>query len=94
MLSPQGNNPPRAVARLNQELNLTSDQQKQVAEYSPTCKPVITAFASRRIRSTSSIRRQGREQIRQLLTPEQQPKFESYLQRLDQERRERDKQNR
>ena len=35
------------------------------------------------------VRQQGREQIRELLTPDQQPKFEDYLRRLDEDRKRR-----
>ncbi len=37
--------------------------------------------------------KQGRNQIRQILTPEQLPKFEEYLRKLDEERRKRAKRN-
>jgi hypothetical protein len=37
----------------------------------------------------AQIREQGRNQISQVLTPEQRPKFEDYLKRLDEERRRR-----
>ena len=36
-----------------------------------------------------TVRAQGRNQIRQLLTPEQRPKFEEYLQKVDEDRRKR-----
>lgn len=92
--SPQGNNPPRAVARLNQELNLTSDQQKQITGILSDMQAGYNNVREQANPQYERIRSQGREHIRQVLTPEQQPKFEAYLQRLDQERRERDKQNR
>ena len=91
---PQGNNPPRAVARLTQELNLTPDQQKQITEILSEMQAGYNNVREQANPQYDRIRSQGRDHIRQVLTPEQQPKFEVYLQRLDQERRERDKQNR
>ena len=35
------------------------------------------------------VRQQGREQIREVLTPEQRPKFEEFLGRVDEDRRRR-----
>ncbi len=38
---------------------------------------------------SEQVRKQGREQIRAILTPEQRPKFEEFLRKLDEERKKR-----
>lgn len=82
-------NPPRAVARMTTELNLTPDQQKQVGDILADIQHRFDAVHDTINPQLYQIRQEGREQIRQVLTPEQRPKFEDYLKRLDEERRRR-----
>ncbi len=79
-------NPPRAVARLTNELKLTPDQQKQIGEILADMQHRYDAVHDQMNPQFAQIREQGRDQIRQLLTPEQRPKFEDYLKRLEEER--------
>lgn len=79
-------NPPRAVARLTTELKLTSDQQKQIGDILADTQHRYDAVHDQMNPEFQQIRDQGREQIRQVLTPEQRPKFEDYLKRLEEER--------
>jgi Spy/CpxP family protein refolding chaperone len=82
-------NPPRAVARLTAELNLTPDQQKQISEILADMQQHYDAVHAQLNPQFEQIREQGHDQIRQILTPEQRPKFEDFLQRLNEERRRR-----
>lgn len=82
-------NPPRGVAHLTTELNLTHDQQQQVADILADMQHRYDAVHDQMNPEFEKIREQGRDQIRQILTPEQRPKFEEYLQRLAEERRRR-----
>jgi Spy/CpxP family protein refolding chaperone len=82
-------NPPRAVARLTTELNLTPDQQKQVGDILADTQHRFDAVREQIDPELVHIREQGRDQIRQVLSPEQRPKFEDFLKRLDEERRHR-----
>lgn len=82
-------NPPRAVARLTNELNLTPDQQKQIGDILGDMQHRYDAVHDQINPQLYQIREQGRDQIRQVLTPEQRPKFEDYLKRVDEERRRR-----
>ena len=93
-IRPPGNNQPRAVARLTQELNLTSDQQKQVSTILSEMQAGYSAVREQANPQYERIRSQGHDQIRQVLTDEQRSKFEAFLERLDRERRSRDNQNR
>ena len=82
-------NPPRGVARLTTELKLTSDQQKQIGDILADMQHRYDAVHDQMNPEFQQIRDQGRDQIRQVLTPEQRPKFEDYLTRLTEERRRR-----
>lgn len=80
-------NPQRAVAHLTTELNLTPDQQKQIGEILANTQHRYDVVHDQMNPEFAQIREQGRDQIRQVLTPEQRPKFEDFLQRLAEERR-------
>jgi Spy/CpxP family protein refolding chaperone len=82
-------NPSRGVARLTTELNLTPGQQKQIGDILADMLHRYDAVHDQMNPQFEQIREQGRDQIRQVLTPEQRPKFEDYLQRVAEERRRR-----
>ena len=82
-------NPPRGVARLTAELKLTADQQKQIGDILADMQRRYDAVHDQMNPEFQQIREQGHVQIRQILTPDQRPKFEDYLKRLDEERRRR-----
>jgi Spy/CpxP family protein refolding chaperone len=82
-------NPPRAMARLTNELKLTPEQQKQIGDILADMQHRYDAVHDQMNPQFEEIREQGHEQIRQVLSPEQRPKFEDFLRRVDQERRRR-----
>lgn len=82
-------NPPRAVARMTTELSLTPDQQKQVGEILSEMQRRFDTVHDTINPQLYEIREQGHDQIRQILTPEQRPKFEDFLNRVAEERRRR-----
>jgi Spy/CpxP family protein refolding chaperone len=82
-------NPPRGVARLTTELNLTPEQQKQIGDILADMQHRYDAVHDQMNPQFAQIREQGHDQIRQILTPEQRPKFEDFLRRVDEERRRR-----
>jgi len=79
------------VEQLTQELGLTNDQKQQLdstlsqlhAEY----KSIHDQSNQQLNSSMDQARQKGRDQIRAILTPEQKPKFEEFLKRLDEERK-------
>jgi Spy/CpxP family protein refolding chaperone len=79
------------VEQLTQELGLTNDQKQQLdsalsqlhAEYKSIHDQSNQQLDSR----MDQARQKGRDQIRAILTPEQKPKFEEFLKRLDEERK-------
>jgi hypothetical protein len=82
-------NPPRAVARLTNELKLTPEQQKQIGEILADMQHRYDVVHDQMNPQFEQIREQGHEQIRQVLSPDQRPKFEDFLQRVAEERRRR-----
>jgi Spy/CpxP family protein refolding chaperone len=75
------------VQRLTQELNLSPDQQKQLDTIMASVQAQYKAIHQSTDPQTNEARQKGREQIRAILTPEQKPKFEEFLKRIDEERK-------
>jgi hypothetical protein len=75
------------VQRLTQELSLTPDQQKHVEAIIASVQAQYKAIRQSTEPQIDEARQKGREQIRAILTPEQKPKFEDFLRRLDEERK-------
>jgi Spy/CpxP family protein refolding chaperone len=74
------------VSLLTEQLNLSPDQAKQLDD---TIREAQVKFRAIREASQPQIdaaRAQARERVRSFLTPEQRPKYETYLQKLDEER--------
>jgi Spy/CpxP family protein refolding chaperone len=82
-------NPPRAMARLTTELKLTPDQQKQIGDILADMQHRYDAVHDQMNPQFAQIREQGHDKIRQVLTPEQRPKFEDFLNRVAEDRRRR-----
>jgi len=79
----------RAVERLTRDLGLTPDQRKQLEAILNDMGAKYQALREQMAPQTEQVRKQGHEQIRAILTPEQLPKFEEFLRRADEERRKR-----
>jgi len=75
------------VQRLTQELNLTPDQQTRIEAIIAGVQAEHKAIRQSTEPQLDQARQKGREQIRAILTPEQKPKFEEFLRRLDEERK-------
>ena len=88
----------QAIERITTEVGLTAEQQqklavildessrKQKATYD-TIRPQVDALRETIRPQMDAIRLEGRQNIRGILAPEQLPRFEDLLQRLDQERK-------
>jgi Spy/CpxP family protein refolding chaperone len=79
------------VEQLTQELSLTNDQKQRLDS---ALSQLHAEYKSIRDQSNQQLnsqmdqsRQKGRDQIRAILTPEQKPKFEEFLKRLDEERK-------
>ena len=77
----------KRVAEFTRMFNLTSDQAKQldaiIFQRHTEMKAVRDEFNAR----LDQEHQKGRDQIRAILTPEQKPKFEEFLAKLDAERK-------
>jgi Spy/CpxP family protein refolding chaperone len=83
----QAPDPTRAVSRLTRDLDLTPDQQQRLGEILTNTQSRYNAIRQQMNPQFDQARAQSRDQIRQILTPEQQPKFEDFLRQLDEDRR-------
>ena len=88
-VSPAGTPPSReqVLANFNRELELTPDQQKQLGSILDDSRSKFRTLDRSLDPQRMQIRDQSRAQMRALLTPEQQPKFDAFLQRQDSHRR-------
>jgi hypothetical protein len=75
------------VADLTRELELTQEQQKQLSAITEDTQAKWRALYSPLDAHREQIREQSRERIRAILTSDQQPKFDQFMQRLDEQRR-------
>jgi len=75
------------VAQLTQELSLTSDQANQLDAILLERHTEAKAIHDQSDAQLDQNRQKGRDQVRAILTPEQKPKFEAFLQRQDAERK-------
>ncbi|HKW64019.1 MAG TPA: hypothetical protein VJN89_15815 [Candidatus Acidoferrum sp.] len=77
----------KRVAELTQELGLTSDQAKQLDAILMQRHGEVKVVRDNADAQVDKIRQGGRDQIRAILTPEQKPKFEAFIQRMDEQRK-------
>src|SRR5260370_23454998 len=75
------------VQRLTQELTLSPEQQKQLDAIMAGVQAEYKAIHQSTDPQIDQARQKSREQIRAILTPEQKPKFQDFLRRLDEERK-------
>ena len=75
------------VQRLTQELNLSSEQQKELEVIIASVQTQYKAIHQSTDPQINEAREKGRERIRAILAPEQKPKFEEFLKRIDEERK-------
>lgn len=77
------------VDQLTKELSLTPDQQKLLDGILSQTQTRLGAVHEQTVAEMDQVRKQGRDQIRAVLTPEQLPKFEEILRKMDEERKKR-----
>ena len=77
----------RRVAELTEKLGLTSDQAKQLDAIMLQRHTEVKTIREQSDAQLEQVRQKGRDQIRAILAPEQKPKFEEFLQKLDAERK-------
>lgn len=75
------------VEQLTRELGLTSEQAHQLDAILMERHAEAKAIHEQSDGQFAQLRQKSREQVRAILTPEQKPKFEEFLRRLDEERK-------
>lgn len=89
-IPPQLSEPERRAKRLadmTKELSLTGEQQGKVDAIIHEAHDEMKTVRDKSEADVDVVRQHAREQIRLLLTPEQKPKFEEMVQRMDAERK-------
>jgi Spy/CpxP family protein refolding chaperone len=74
------------IKQLTLQVGLTADQEKQVAAVIDDVRTRMHELSLQQKPQVDAIRADGRQRIRALLTPEQQPKYEKFLKELDADR--------
>jgi Spy/CpxP family protein refolding chaperone len=82
-------NPAHTMAMYTRDLNLNADQQSQIQAILNDTRAQYAQLHEKLDPEYEQVRHQGRERIRQILTPEQRPKFEELLRQMDEDRRKR-----
>jgi len=77
----------QVVDDLTQRLQLTPEQQKEIAVTIDDTRSKWQSLYAPLDAPREQIRQQGRANIRAVLTPEQQTKFDDFLKRLDDQRK-------
>ncbi len=77
----------RRVEQLTHELDLSSDQAKQLDAILLKWHGQVKAIHDQSDAQMEQLRQKGRDEVRAILTPEQKPRFEAFLAKLDAERK-------
>lgn len=75
------------VEQLTDELGLTAAQRQHLDQILTAAQAEYKAIHDRSQPQIEAARQKTRNAIREILTPDQKPKFEEFLKRLDEERR-------
>jgi Spy/CpxP family protein refolding chaperone len=75
------------VEQLTQELDLSNDQRQQLDSVLSQLHAEYKSLHDQADATMNAAHQKGRDQIRAILTPEQKPKFEEFLKRMDEERK-------
>ena len=77
----------KRVAEMTKEVELTPEQRTQIDQIIHQAHDEMKTIHERSDADVDVVRQRAREQMRSLLTPDQRPKFEAMIQRMDQERK-------
>jgi Spy/CpxP family protein refolding chaperone len=76
----------RLVGRMKDDLKLSDDQQKQITQILADMQRTYDGIREQMGPQFDQARNEGRDRIRQVLTPEQRPGFDDFMRRVDEER--------
>jgi Spy/CpxP family protein refolding chaperone len=75
------------IEQLTKELGLSPDQRSQIDAVFIDTQAKFKALHKETDAQIESVRQAGRDRVRAVLTAEQKPKFEDFLRRMDEERK-------
>lgn len=81
--------PTTTMAMFTRDLNLDAEQQKQIQAIFNDQRAHYAELHDKFDPEYERVRHEGRQRIRELLTPEQRPKLEELLRQIDEDRRRR-----
>ena len=77
----------KKIAEMTQTIGLTAEQAQKADGIIKNAQSEIRAIHDKSDADVDVVRMKNREQVRSLLTPEQLPKFQQFVQRMDEERK-------
>ena len=77
----------KRVAEMTKEVGLTPEQRTQIDQIIHQAHDEMKTIHEKSDADVDVVRQRAREQMRSLLTPDQRPKFEAMIQRMDRERK-------
>jgi hypothetical protein len=77
----------KKIAEMTQAIGLTAEQAQKADGIIKNAQSEIRAIHDKSDADVDVVRMRNRGQVRSLLTPEQLPKFEQFVQRMDEERK-------
>ena len=77
----------KKIAEMTQSIGLTAEQQQKADGIIKNAQTEIRGIHEKNDSEVDVVRMKARAQMREFLTTEQMPKFEQYMQRLDEERK-------
>ena len=77
----------KRVAEMTKEVGLTPDQATSIDRIIHQAHDEMKAIHEKSDADVDAVRQKAREQMRQLLTVEQKPKFEAMVEKMDAERK-------
>jgi Spy/CpxP family protein refolding chaperone len=77
----------KRMAEMTKEIGLTAEQSARMEEIIRVAHEEMKAIHEKSDADVDAVRQKARAQIREFLTPDQRPKFEAMIQRIDEERK-------
>jgi hypothetical protein len=87
VIPPEAERRAKKVAEMTQSIGLTGEQAQKVDGIIQNAQAEIREIHAKNDADVDVVRTQARSQMRAFLTQEQMPKFEQFMQRLDEERK-------
>lgn len=77
----------KRIADMTKDMGLTPEQSQQFDAIIHAAHDEMKSIHEKSDADIDAVRQKAREQMRAVLTPEQRPKFEAYVQKMDEEKK-------